>query len=159
MVERLATRKAPYAYRLSGLDNLFLVGITVRVCPRCSVESPIIPRIGELHQQIANFLIRKPALLSGKEVKFLRKHAGFPSNKFATLIGIGPEHLSRVENSPSQSLGESADRMVRVISCGCASVEGLKELLFEVAEAIENEEKLPSTSTFALQKSGWREAA
>lgn len=156
MAERLATRKAPYVYRLSGLDNLLLVGIKVRVCPNCGLESPTIPRAGELHQLIANFLVRKPASLSGSEVRYLRKHAGFPVSKFATLIGIGPGYLSRVENNKMEGLGESDDRLVRVISCDCSSVDGLKELLFEVAEAIDNVKKQPTPSTFTLEKSGWR---
>lgn len=159
MVERLATRKAPYAYRLSGLDNLCLIGITVRTCPNCGVESPVIPKLGELHKEIANFLVHKPALLNGREVRFLRKHAGLPSNKFATLIGIGPERLSRVENNPGESLSESADRLIRVLSYGCTKNETFKDLLFGVAEAIENHKKLTPKPTFTIDKDGWQQAA
>ena len=116
MVERKATVKHPYTYDLSGLSNVRLVGITVYTCPRCGVTSPVIPRIEELHQVIARALVRKPSMLSGEEIRFLRKHAGFPAKKFAALLGVAPEHLSRVENGHRESLSASADRLVRAIA-------------------------------------------
>ena len=51
--QRQATLEDPYIYTMSGLKHVGLVGIQVRQCPRCKDESPIIPRIGELHRVIA----------------------------------------------------------------------------------------------------------
>ncbi|MGE0824208.1 MAG: hypothetical protein AB7G75_22730 [Candidatus Binatia bacterium] len=88
MQERKATPHKPYHDEFSGLSNVYLTGITVRYCPYCGIESPLIPRVEELHQELARALVRKPALLSGEEVRFLRKHAGLPAQQFAALLGI-----------------------------------------------------------------------
>ncbi len=104
MSPRHATRERPYFYKLSGLDNVVLVGIDVYLCPKCSFEAPIIPRVAALHGVIAHDLTFKRGLLCGNEIRFLRKHAALPANQFARLIGITPQHLSRVENGHTKAL-------------------------------------------------------
>src|SRR5216684_3404397 len=86
MTVRKTTKEQPYHYTISGLDNVFLVGIDVEECKECHIEEPIIPRMRELHQTIAKALLHKDALLTGKEIRFLRKNAGIPANRFAALI-------------------------------------------------------------------------
>ena len=52
--------KGPYQYKLSGLSNVFLIGITVRHCTGCGRESPVIPKLGQLHEVIAKVLLLFP---------------------------------------------------------------------------------------------------
>lgn len=116
MERRTTTAAQPYNYRLSGLDNVRLVGIQVQRCPRCDVELPAIPRIGELHRVIARTLLDLDRPLQGQEIRYLRKFAGVAAQDFAALLGVRPEHLSRVENGHTATLGASADRLTRGIA-------------------------------------------
>jgi YgiT-type zinc finger domain-containing protein len=61
-----------YRYKESGLDNVYLRNILVYECS-CGVSYPSIFRIGRLNELIAETLLEKQTLLSGKEIKFLRK--------------------------------------------------------------------------------------
>lgn len=160
MEEREATVESPYAYGLSGLSNVFLAGITVHTCPRCGVESPVIQRIAELHQVIARVLAQKPASLRGDEIRFLRKHAGFPARKFAALLGVTPEHLSRVENGHTKSLGESADRLARAIATIAKDGEEARDILLKIADELESAHpKTERKPLFKLEKKHWKAAA
>ena len=116
MVVKEATIARPYHYTLSGLKNAYLAGIEIRECPKCKIESPIIPRIAGLHDLIQKILVSKPALLTGDEIRFLRKNAGFSAKEFAEIIDETPSHLSRVERGKTSSLGAQADKLVRAIA-------------------------------------------
>jgi DNA-binding transcriptional regulator YiaG len=119
---RVASKERPYSFAdLSGLENVYLVGIKVSRCAACEVESPMIPRLGELNRVIARTLVHKPTQLTGRELRFLRKQAGLGSRNFAELLLIDPSTLSRAEND-KQLLGPQSDLLVRAISV--AEMEG-----------------------------------
>jgi transcriptional regulator with XRE-family HTH domain len=142
MVHWIATQKAPYQYSLSGLKNVYLSGIVVHECPDCRAALPVIPRVEELHDLIARDLASKRGLLSGDEIKFLRKNAGFPAAKFAALLGVDPAHLSRIENGHTDALGESADRLARAIAMIAKDGDAAREVLLEMADEMEAREPL-----------------
>jgi DNA-binding transcriptional regulator YiaG len=108
-----ATRDNPYHFDRCGLDNVLLIGIELYGCPRCGAVYPMIPRIQELHKAIAGSLVEKPTALTGQEVRYLRRWIGIEAQAFAELLGVTPEHLSKVENN-RLTLGGAADRLVRV---------------------------------------------
>lgn len=155
MVERHATPEVPYRYTLSGMNNVFLVGIVVRECPQCGGQSPVIPRIGELHRVIANCLIEKPGQLVGQEIRFLRKYAGLPAWKFAIVIGETASHVSRVETE-NKTLGKPADRLVRALAMDRKEGQALVDALLEIIEhpAIEQH-----STSFRLERRGWKACA
>jgi putative transcriptional regulator len=141
---RKATVEDPYPYELSGLKDVALVGIAVRRCTNCGAEVPIIPRIADLHRTIADGLIRKPAPLTGREIRFLRKNAGLAARKFAALLGIDPSHLSRVETGKTGKLGASTDRLARaVVMAESQGGEAARQVLLDTAKKkqAEREEK------------------
>ncbi|MGE0824204.1 MAG: helix-turn-helix domain-containing protein [Candidatus Binatia bacterium] len=157
LVERKATAKAPYHYDVSGLSNVYLAGIVVYRCPRCKEEAPAIPRIEELHRAIARALIHKPGVLNGEEIRFLRKHAGFPAQKFAALLGIRPEHLSRVENGRTASLGTPTDRLARAIATTANDGEDAREMLLKMADILGRKgQKAGHKPLFTLEQNHWR---
>src|SRR5919108_1905434 len=121
MKERRTTAQAPYLYALAGLPHVGLANITVYDCPSCKATVPVIPRVGELHRMITDMFIRKPEPLTGAELRFLRKNAGFSAQKFAALLVIDPSHLSRVENGKEKRLGPSTDRLARAIIVAAAA--------------------------------------
>jgi hypothetical protein len=74
---------------------VFLAGIMVRECARCDVGVPIIPNIAQLHGLITERLLLKNGLLTGEEIRFLRKNAGLSGKNFARYIEIHPLEKAR----------------------------------------------------------------
>jgi hypothetical protein len=167
LVDRVATKEAPYAYTASGLKDVFLIGIRIKECSACKLRMPIIPRIGELHRLISTVLVRTNGRLRGDQIRFLRKHAGLPANAFARLVGVTPEHLSRVENGHYEGLGEQGDRLVRFCVMAIAQEgEAARETLLEIAEGDgpmplrRPPAKIGCPGVFKLEKDkGWQHAA
>jgi len=160
MEEKEATVEAPYQYALSGLRDVYLAGITVYYCPKCEAESPLIPRIAELHQEITRALVHKSSLLRGDEIRFLRKHAGLPGQAFSVLLGVDPAHLSRVENGHTANFGKSTDRLVRALVAKAKAGEEARDILLQIAKGLKDgplkEERSP---LFKIEKKHWRAAA
>jgi putative zinc finger/helix-turn-helix YgiT family protein len=107
----VARKTSNHRYKESGLDNLYLKDITVFECS-CGASSPSIFRVPHLHNLIAEALLKKPALLSGREIRFLRKTLYMPANAFARTIGVGKTTLSKWENGLQQQ-SEAFDRLIR----------------------------------------------
>ena len=84
-------------YPESGLDNVQLANVPVWVCENGHEELEI-PAITQLHDLLTHLIIRKPARLTGREIRFLRRRAELSAQEFACRIGISPQHLSRLEN-------------------------------------------------------------
>lgn len=160
MVEWTSTVEKPYAYTLSGLKNLFLCGIIVRTCPACGAESPIIPRVGELHRLIVREVLHKSGPLRGDELRFLRRNAGFPAGEFAALIGISASHLSRVEHGKDAPLKGSGDKLARVVVAAVNDEPGLRDVLLSTADRISAQRSKRATRpTFKLVRNRWQPAA
>jgi putative zinc finger/helix-turn-helix YgiT family protein len=87
-------------YPQSGLLNVELSNVPIWVCSNGHEEVEI-PAVTELHELLAQLIIRKPAMLNGAEVKFLRRRVELTAKEFAERIGITPQHLSRLENDRS----------------------------------------------------------
>ena len=76
-----------------------------------------IPAIERIHQKIAEYLFRKPALLSGEEIRFLRKEMGLKAVELANLLGVSKVTVSRWENS-AKPIGILSDRLIRLLYLG-----------------------------------------
>jgi transcriptional regulator with XRE-family HTH domain len=137
MEKRHATREQPYCYRQSGLRELFLHGIDVYLCPKCNVEVPVIPRVAQLYATLADGIVKRTRLLRGDEIRFLRKHAGLPAQDFAQLIGVTPEHLSRVENGHTKSFGKNTDRLVRAFTLTAKKGPEARKILLALAASFD----------------------
>ena len=163
MTERQTTRDMPYFYTLAGLPHVGLVGITVVECQKGHAAVPRIPKIGELHRVIADAFVNKAELLTGAELRFLRKNAGFSAQKFAALLIVDPAYLSRVENGKQKGLGPSTDRLARLIVL--AALKGgdkIREVLLSEANATieQKKQKKRAAAMFKLdEKNHWRKAA
>lgn len=153
--EREATLAEPYQYKLSGLNNVYLAGINVHECLKCHDLSPIIPRIGELHRLICKTLVKKAVPLTGNEVRFLRKSTDLSSKEFASLLKVSPEHLSRIENSATQTLGAQADKLTRAIIIA-KSAGDVTNFLLETGDV--KSDRGPKKQ-FQLEHKHWKEAA
>jgi putative zinc finger/helix-turn-helix YgiT family protein len=117
-----------YHYLESGLDNLWLCNVEVYRC-QCG-ESAAIPQPIEIHRAIARCLLMSKSPLSGKEIRFLRKHIAMKAIDFAKRIGVDNATVSRWENG-KENPSVIADRAIR-LACA-ARLEYYKEAkqLFE----------------------------
>lgn len=105
-------RKGEYRYTESGLDSVVLKDILVFHCTKCNALVPEIPAVGVLHRVIAIRLILKRTLLTGDELRFLRKLCGYSVNDFAEIMGSSKSVISRWEKGQH---GAGTDRTVRLL--------------------------------------------
>lgn len=110
----LVRRNQEYLYRESGLDRVTLTGIRVFVCRGCHAKFPEIPNIVGLHRAIATELARKPAPLTGPELRFLRKELGLKAKELAQHLGTTDVTVSRWETGDTP-VNPAADRLVRAL--------------------------------------------
>jgi DNA-binding transcriptional regulator YiaG len=94
MPQRLERKTVDYPE--SGLDNVELFNVPVWVCQNGHEEIEI-PAVSQLHELLAHLIIRKPAGLTGPEIKFLRRRIGIQAKDFAERIGLTAVALSRFE--------------------------------------------------------------
>ncbi len=153
-----ATKEAPYQFLGSGLKNVYLAGINVEECKSCEVEYPVIPRLPDLHRAIAETLaMTRPGPLSGDELRLVRKAAGFSGKRFASLLLIAPESLSRSENG--SGLGPQTDKLARAIALAALNAESVKDVLLKIAEEMVQARKVTRSPIFRCGKNGWKAAA
>jgi putative zinc finger/helix-turn-helix YgiT family protein len=107
-------KSEPYHYTDSGLDNVFLYGIVQSRCPKCREETVSIPSIRGLHRTIAKHLVCKQELLTGEEVRFLRKELKLKGKDMAGALSMQPATYSRWENS-KQAVSSTCDKELRLI--------------------------------------------
>ncbi len=160
--ERTAVN-GPYQYKLSGMSNVFLIGISVRHCTGCGRESPVIPKLGQLHEVIAKVLSNKPGLLAGEELRFLRKNAGISARDFAKKLGVDPSHLSRFETRRTKQLGTSTDKLARaIVGAAMDWPDELRSVLLRAAKddalRTPREKRGGKKPTFKLEHDHWRAA-
>jgi DNA-binding transcriptional regulator YiaG len=98
----------------SGLDNVYLDGIDLLACDSCGDESPIIPRILEVHAAIGRAVALQQAPLRGDDVRFLRKRLGLRARVWAGILKVSVETLSRWENG-EQKIGPQSDALFRLM--------------------------------------------
>jgi DNA-binding transcriptional regulator YiaG len=106
-------RRENYRYTECGLDSVTLVDVIVFHC-KCGAIVPEIPAVARLHEAIAITLLRKDSLLSGEEIRFLRKMAEYSATKLAAVMGVTKEVMSRWENN-KQNIGKESDRFLRFV--------------------------------------------
>lgn len=105
-------RRNEYKYIECGLDSVVLKNILVFHCTTCNALMPEIPAVGLLHHVIAFKLLMKKALLTGDELRFLRKFCGYAVADFAEIMGSDKSTISRWE---TKNHGASTDRTVRLL--------------------------------------------
>jgi putative transcriptional regulator len=120
MLEKVATRAKPYHYVGSGLENVYLVGVKYRYWPETEMQSADIPRVPALLHALSRAVLEKQGLLTGDELRFLRKELRLPSKDFAALVGVTPEQYSRLENGAT--ITPTMDRLVRLLYVALAKL-------------------------------------
>ena len=94
---RQATKADPYRYDESGVENVLLVGITVRSCI-CG-DAPVIPDLPGLHREIAVTLATAPRPLAPTELAFLCRYAAVCATGLTTPRDRATEHRAFVRTT------------------------------------------------------------
>ncbi len=108
-----ATNAKPYHFIDSGLPNVYLIGVTYWTCSQCGAQSAEIPAPEQLMNVIGESIVMKPGMLTGQEIRFLRKRVGRRAADFAALINKTPEHFSKLETE-ALPLHEPTDKLIRL---------------------------------------------
>lgn len=154
LIEHTATQIKPYHYLDSGLSNVFLIGIKYWTCKTCGAAAAEIPAPTQLMNVIAESIVMKPGILSGEEIKFLRKRAGKKASDFAEMIGRTPEHLSKLETGKLK-LTEPIDKLIRLAYGMLSDDKALVEKISENIEAwLKSIHKRKETLPIQIKKSG-----
>jgi DNA-binding transcriptional regulator YiaG len=128
--KREATLENPYHFVESGLPNVYLIGIEYYVCDKCAKQSADIPFLKDLMVKIGRAVVRQETPLDGAEIRFLRKRLGKKSSDFAKLIGVTPEHFSRLESPRSDhNPSGSVDKLIRVYYSLLSGDESLRDTM------------------------------
>lgn len=115
-------RRENYTYSECGLRSVILLNILVFHC-ECGAIVPEIPSPAVLHISIAMKVLQKKTLLSGEEIRFLRKVAGYSAMDLSKVIGMQNTSISHWETD-SKPIGKDADRLVR-LACFARIVENM----------------------------------
>jgi hypothetical protein len=108
-------------------DNGFGVPVTIKYavrrhrCETCGMDGIEIPDSERLEAAIAVARIMLPVILSGAEIRFLRKACGKNGKEFAAELGVDNAVLSRWENCAGRNgegHGEVSDRTIREVTAG-----------------------------------------
>ncbi len=82
---------------------------------------------------IGELIVMKPGVLTGHEIRFLRKRVGKKAADFAAFINKTPEHFSKLETG-ALPLNEPTDKLIR-LTYGLLSED--KELLARISAKFE----------------------
>jgi putative zinc finger/helix-turn-helix YgiT family protein len=133
-----ATRRT-VDYPESGLDNVELFNVPVWACPNHHEEVEV-PAVTQLHELLAYLIIRKPACITGPEIKFLRRRIGIQAKEFAERIGLTAVALSRFETQ-SRPVSRRIDLLIRLSAAAMIAARDAKPFpadlvpLFQTLEA------------------------
>lgn len=97
-----------------GISVTLIDGAFSAKCPKCGEEYTSIPLMDQLLKVIARSLISKAGLLTGEEIRYLRKHLGLDLKQFSKLTTYDVASLSRIENNKTK-VSPMFDRQVRFL--------------------------------------------
>ena len=152
-VERPA--QPPFQYKACGLDTVYLLsGYTSDVV--AGHECFAVEDADDLHRAIAEQLVRHRKVLSGQEVRFLRKYMDLTQANLGSLLSVSDQTIARYEKD-RVALEGSADTLLRIYVLG--KLAGCVDPL-QVVEALRSSD-CPSRPDISLVHGddGWRAAA
>lgn len=151
----MAHNQGKYHYKGSGLDYIYLADVEVFECS-CGEKLMSIPRVKALHALIGLKLINKKSLLSGNEIRFLRKNMRLRAKDFAQKIRVKQETVSRWEKG-SQKPNLHVDFVIRTLY---ASQKGFdtRELTEQVWPHVTKDAR-NAPEKIVLKESEWTGAA
>jgi len=115
---------------------VLLKGWELIECAECGHADPIIPDMDTVMMLAACRLISKSSLLSGREVRFLRKYVGKSAREFSALLHVDHTHLSKIENDNVD--GAQLDKYLRLLVINLADLKIALKAFLDVLPTIED---------------------
>lgn len=128
-------RRGTTDYPESGLSNVQLINVPIWTCSNNHDEVEI-PAITQLHELLAQMIIRKPATISGPEIKFLRRRIGIQAKDFAERIGLTPVSLSRFETG-ARPVSRRVDLLIKLSVAALISARDNKPFPVDLAPLVD----------------------
>lgn len=102
-----------FNYTSVNLDNIVLMNIEVEVCAACKTETPLLRNVKKLHDAIGVAIALQKVHLSGADIRYLRRSAGFQVGEWITRLNVAEGTYSKWENG-HRSITPQADRLARI---------------------------------------------
>ena len=149
--------REPYHYTACGLDNVWLLSGYDITSTRYG-DAVTIRHLDDLHRLIACGLVTEKKILSGPELRFLRKEMGLSQLELATRLRMSDQAVARWEKGENEMPGP-ADILVRVLYCEHIGVQ-LDTSFNDLANVLAEKDAGPDTRLeFEETDSGWRALA
>lgn len=142
-----------YHYRESGLDNVTIIGLTVRKCSECGSIMPLIPNIEGLHDSMAQAIIKQNSPLTPAEIVFLRKSLGWSGSDFAKHMHCDRAQISKWEHGTVE-MSKPYDLLLREMVAS-----GKKLTDYHREELVWRRNMKSRPLRLQLQQTEWKEAA
>lgn len=145
----------PYRYLESGLDNVYLVnGFDLSDNGELFIHD-----VRELHRAIGMSLVEQKNVLSGKEVKFIRKHMDMSQTELGDLLSVGYQSVLNWEKEKC-SIDGAADRLLKLRYFGFLNPDS-REKISEIIDMITKMDKKETRSDIVLEEHNnqWAKAA
>lgn len=110
--KELIKEKRTVKYDECGLDNIVLVNTHIFKCAECGEEIHSYGNIHILHNLIKDAILRNKEILTGPQVRFLRKHFGYSKENFAHLLQVDVRTIARWESG--RNITPQVDRSIRL---------------------------------------------
>ena len=147
--------KKPYHYTECGLDDVYLMSGYEEMQVDDDVAVAV-KHVSELHKAIGHALVTAKKVLSGKELRFLRKEMDLTQDEVARLVGVTDQSVARWEKDQTQ-IPEAVDYLLRFVY-----LQHIQENI-HVVELIESLRNMDSARDerfcFKASKGGWKECA
>lgn len=147
--------KEPLHYPDCGLDDVYLLnGYEPEETPYGSGVA--IQDIDGLRAAIARDLVSRKKVLSGKEVRFLRKQMDLTQSDLGRLVGLDAQSVARWEKGQRVPKKGPAELLLRVIYKG--TVEGKIDPLAVLSKLDALDAPIKERRVFQETNKGWRVA-
>ena len=147
--------KEPLHYTACGLDDIYLLsGYDIDNID--GDECITVRNLDGLHGAIGNYLVKGKKILSGKEIRFLRRQMDLTQSELARLFGCDAQQIARYEKDENKIPGP-ADRLLRAVY---GEHVGGRIPITELLRAIDElDAKIDDRQLFEETEEGWQAAA
>jgi DNA-binding transcriptional regulator YiaG len=148
--------RKPYHYTECGLDDVYLIS-GYEVENTAYGDGVSIKHLDELHKAIGYSLVTEKKVLSGKELRFLRKEMDLTQTELGQLVGLSDQQVARWEKDRYE-IPSAADYLLRFFY-----LEHIKKTLDlrELIRALTEMDSQTSDDRFVFKptRDGWKQAA
>lgn len=138
-------------YPYDSLPGAIIKGVTVWRCQGCEEWEVELPRIASLNRALAGILLRKPARLTGDEMRFLRKYLGLSGADLARKMDVAPATVSRWEQGRTP-ISQNKDRFLRLM---VATEQPVRNYFAEL-ESVATQDPEPTDLCIEDRSGEWR---